>query len=117
MEALETLLELREKKETELKDIQTAIDKISESLYCEYVDRYFMIKDADCCTIFHIIKVSDAIAAVDIVYDNVEVGKFGFEKNECMAIKDIIQHDECSKFDYNNLLEIVSDKLIQQQLQ
>ena len=34
-----------------------------------------------------------------------------------MAINHIIEHTECSKFDYNNLLEIVSDKLIQQQLQ
>ena len=67
MEALTTLLELREKKQTELTDIETAISKIKESLYCEYVDRYFMIDDGDGCTIFHIVAVSDSIAAVDIV--------------------------------------------------
>lgn len=117
MEILEQLLELREQKETEIKDLDLAIEKINESLYCNYVDRYFTIQDEDGCTIFHITSVQGSVATVDIVYDNIEIGKFGFEKNECMAIKNIIAYTECSKFEYNKIIEFVSDKIIQQQIQ
>lgn len=117
MEALEQLLELREQKEKEIKDLDFAIEKINESLYCNYVDRYFTIQDEDGCTIFHITSVHGSVATVDIVYDNIEIGKFGFEKNECMAIKNIIAYTECSKFEYNKIIELVSDKIIQQQIQ
>ena len=117
MEILKQLLELREQKETEIKDIDLAIEKINESLYCNYVDRYFTIQDEDGCTIFHITSVHGSVATVDIVYDNTELGKIGFELHECMGIKSVIEHTECSKFEYNKMIELVSDKIIQQQIQ
>lgn len=117
MEALEQLLELRKQKETEIKDLDLAIEKINESLYCNYVDRYFSLEDEYGYTVFHIISVHGSIATVDIVYDNTELGKIGFEMHECMAIKNIIAYTECSKFEYNKIIELVSDKIIQQQIQ
>lgn len=117
MEILKQLLELRKQKETEIKDLDLAIEKINESLYCNYVDRYFRLDDEYGCTVFHIISVHGAIAKVDIVYDNTEIGTFGFELHECMGIKSVIEHTECSKFEYNKMIELVSDKIIQQQIQ